>query len=120
MSNITGKTGVTFSVSGATLNEIGTISGAEFTEEGSSATNETFMSMKITAPITKVKAGDYLRVNVKTYAYLSDAGETGYIWFGYDPAGGGTHGWTNEHDFGSVRSDITSRSQILIPMRIDI
>lgn len=104
-------------VSGASLTNLGNVSGQILSKEG--AIEETLSSMKLTIPKTKIKKGEYLRANIQTWAKAT--GGTGYVWLGWDPMGGNTHGnIPEERDFGDVRSEINSQSQVLIPIRIDL
>ena len=105
-------------VSGAALTNFGNVT-SKTLESANGGSNESFLSMKKSIPETKIKKGEYLRADIETWA-KGDAGGAVNVNMGWDPLGGGTHGWTNEHDFGSTNSAIDSASRILIPIKLQL
>lgn len=105
-------------ISGASLRFLGMVSSGVLASTGTSE-DEIKTSMKMNIPLTRIKAGEYLRWRISTFGRKDTAGNC-FVWYGHDPAGTATHGTLNEFSFGSVRAYNNSRASILIPIKLDI
>lgn len=107
-------------ISGATtLTQLGANMTGDVKVNPVSGTNEGISSMRITIPETKIKIGEYLRLHIESWAKVLSVG-TAWVWLGQDPRGDGTHGTTDERDIGATNSSVTSRAQMLIPIKINL